>query len=463
MGETSRNQVKGIKIRTFNTCMIALSCLIFVCLICNTITMPGQYRTFITGTEDYIVCETDAARMSTASDYLTEQVRLYVENMDIRYMENYFTEVNVTRRRENALAELQQHETSQSVQDSLEAALCASNDLMDREIYAMKLISVANGYTADALPAEVRAVQLKAADAALTPDEMIEKARMMVFDTGYQDAKALIKSHLDHFTEGLLNGMAAQQQASEKELENSLSFQRVLIFILFILNIITFVVITVLIVRPLTIHIKRIKENGLLEITGSYEFKYLALTYNDIYELNAANQAVLESKAEHDPLTGLMNRGGFDNLRRIMKDSTVPLALIIADVDTFKQVNDRHGHEVGDRMLQKVSALLTHTFRASDYVVRLGGDEFAVVMPEMKPDHLPVLEKKVKMMNDLLQNSSDGLPPTTMSVGVAFSAHGFPEELFGQADQALYYVKKHGRCGCHAWGVDETEVKGSFL
>lgn len=456
MRETDTKHIKGVKIRTFNMLMILLSLIIFICLIINTLRMPGQYRDLIFSSDEYMVCEKDSADLNSASDYLTEQVRLYVETMDIKNMQNYFTEANETRRREKALEELGRHETSESVRESLESALQVSNDLMDREIYAMKLISLANGYDEDTLPEEVRAVQLKAADAALTPQEMIETARDLVFNTGYQDAKALIKSHLQHFVEGLLTTMSERQTISETKLGDSLSRQRALIFALFIMNVITFAVVTVLIVRPLTIHIKRIKDNGLLKITGSYEFKYLALTYNDIYEVNAANKAVLEKKAVHDPLTGLMNRGGFDNLRRVMKSSATPLAFVIADVDTFKQINDNYGHEVGDRVLQKVSNLMSCIFRATDYVVRLGGDEFAVIMPGMKREDLPVLELKLKKINQNLMETNDGLPSASLSAGVAFSKHGFHDELFNQADQALYYVKEHGRCGYHIW--DEKEI-----
>ena len=454
MKETVKKPVNGIRIRTFNAVMVLLSSLIFIALIANTLSIPGQYQNLITSTEEYMACELDAATLYQASDYLTEQVRLYVETMDLSNMQNYFTEANETRRREKALEELQQHETTQYVQDSLSSALQASNDLMIREIYAMKLVSVANGYSEDSLPAEVQAVQLKASDAALKPAEQIELARQMVFDTGYQNAKNLIYTHVDHFLEGLLTTMADRQAASQTALGRQLSYQRVLIFALFIMNIITFAAITILIVRPLTIHIKRIKENGLLEITGSYEFKYLALTYNDIYELNAANQAALESKAVHDPLTGLMNRGGFDELRKVLKSSSAPLALVLADVDTFKQINDTYGHEIGDRVLKRVAFLMSSIFRSSDYIIRQGGDEFAVIMHGMQREYLPILEQKLKSMNEILQKPTDGLPPVSLSVGVALSDQGFPEELYRQADQALYYVKEHGRCGYHIWNPE---------
>ena len=225
MNENGRKAIKGVRIRTFNACMIVLSCAVFFCLIYNTVRMPAQYHQLIIHTDEYMTCEEDASSLSAASDYLTEQVQYYTQNMDMKYMERYFEEVRVTHRREKALEDLESHETTDEAYDALQSALQCSNDLMNREIYAMKLISLANGYPEESLPEEVREINLKVSDAQLTPEEMIEKARTMVFDTGYQDAKALIRSHLDHFLESIIGNMANQQDDSEVELGHSISRQ----------------------------------------------------------------------------------------------------------------------------------------------------------------------------------------------------------------------------------------------
>ena len=455
MSEEKNVPLHGVKIRTFNICMIVLSSIVFLLLIGNTLLLSRQYRQFILYTQEYTACENDAAMLSAASDYLTEQVRLYTQVMDMRYMENYFTEINQTKRRDRALEDLQRYGPSGEITASLEAALQCSNDLTVREIYAMKLVSTANGYEEETLPAEVRAVQLRLTDAGLSPQAMLERARLMVFDDGYQDAKALIYSHLNHFTSGILTAMQTRQSDSEAALSLSLARQRLMILLLFITTIVTFVVITLLIVRPLTVHIKRIKENGMLEITGSYEFKYLAITYNDIYELNAATQAMLTRRAEHDPLTGAMNRGAFESLRLALREHPIALALMILDVDFFKRVNDTCGHEAGDEVLRQVAQMLIHSFRPSDYIIRLGGDEFAVVVMDIRQENEHVLREKVAMINRVLSAPSGTLPAVTVSAGVAFSENGFTEDLFSLADKALYYVKEHGRCGLHVAGEPE--------
>ena len=224
--------------------------------------------------------------------------------------------------------------------------------------------------------------------------------------------------------------------------------QRMLISVLFIENIMIFFLIILLVIKPLRIYIENIEDKEKLKISGSYEFKYLALTYNNIYELNAVNEAKLHYRAEHDALTGIMNRGAFDTCRQILRTKQEPLALIIIDVDKFKQVNDGYGHEMGDKVLKQVAKLLVESFRSTDYPARIGGDEFAVVVTDAREDMRFVIDKKIREINETLLNPKGNLPKVSISVGVAFSSCGFEDDLYKKADEALYEVKKNGRCGC---------------
>ena len=450
MGENITNQqraIRGIKIRTFSIVMMILACITFVTLISSTFQVSVKYDTFVTQTEEYIACEGDALMLQEASDYLTEQVRLYVHNTDDRYMENYFTEIHETRRREQALESLKKHNQDDSVERELEAALESSNGLMHREIYAMKLAAEASGCDEQELPQEVRDMKLYEEDLLLTPDEKLEKARHMVFDPVYQTQKGSISGHLDRFSDSVMEELKDRQQNNERDLRLAYSYQRFFIAVLFILNVLTYAVITVLVVRPLHMFIKSIQKNETLEIVGSHEFQYLALTYNDIYEIRAQNEAKLAHKAEHDALTGILNRGAFDELKEILNDRTEPMTLVLVDVDHFKEINDSYGHETGDKILKKVATALSSSFRSEDFVVRIGGDEFVVVSIGVSKREIGALEKKFIKINRTLQYPEDGLPPVSLSIGAACSESGFHERLYKQADMALYKVKAHGRCG----------------
>ena len=124
-------------------------------------------------------------------------------------------------------------------------------------------------------------------------------------------------------------------------------------------------------------------------------------------------------------------------------------AFLLIDADKFKRVNDDHGHEVGDKVLQKIARVLLANFRTDDYVCRIGGDEFMVLMVHINKDVRHLIENKVMQINRELSDTEDGLPPVTVSVGVAMCRNtDNPQELFHDSDVALYYVKEHGRNGC---------------
>ncbi len=122
---------------------------------------------------------------------------------------------------------------------------------------------------------------------------------------------------------------------------------------------------------------------------------------------------------------------------------------LLFDADMFKRVNDDHGHEVLDRVLKKIDATLTENFRSDDYICRIGGDEFMVLMVHISRDVRRLIENKVMQINADLAKAEDGLPPVSVSVGVALCRNtDNPQELFHDADVALYYVKDHDRNGC---------------
>ena len=102
-----------------------------------------------------------------------------------------------------------------------------------------------------------------------------------------------------------------------------------------------------------------------------------------------------------------------------------------------------------DTILQKVATLLKRTFRSIDYVRRIGGDEFASIMVEMTSDLKYTIEEKIEAVNETLSKEVDGVPAVSLSVGVAFSdLDNAEDDIFKDADKALYYIKEHGRHGC---------------
>jgi diguanylate cyclase (GGDEF)-like protein len=162
----------------------------------------------------------------------------------------------------------------------------------------------------------------------------------------------------------------------------------------------------------------------------------------------------LEQMATHDALTCCVNRGTVDALlahalRRGQRDGS-PLVFAMFDLDHFKQINDRHGHRVGDEVLRQVAAAVRARLRASDVLGRVGGEEFALLLPATDLAGARRLAEGVRAAVEALKvPGGDGKAVgVTVSVGVAVAASDAglsPDQIYGQADTALYAAKYGGR------------------
>ncbi|MDN5926166.1 MAG: GGDEF domain-containing protein [Hyphomicrobiales bacterium] len=165
----------------------------------------------------------------------------------------------------------------------------------------------------------------------------------------------------------------------------------------------------------------------------------------------SARSETLEHAALTDGLTGTQNRRYFDDalreyleeFRRIGK----PVGLMILDLDHFKQVNDNHGHDVGDEVLREVASCLKDMTRYHDVVARLGGEEFAVVAPNMNDEQLMKFAERIrKAISNLIVVSGNIRLKVTSSVGVAiWDGHESAEDFYRRADKMLYEAKRLGR------------------
>jgi diguanylate cyclase (GGDEF)-like protein len=451
MHDGDNKDIKGIRINQLNTTALMVSCILFLMVLLATVQVSRKYRDLITSANKYMECEKDVAMIENGSNYLTEQVRLFVITKEKKYSDNYFTELNKTRRREQGLENLIDCDISETSLSYLEHALKYSNALTDREVYAMKLAAVASRLDLTELAPEIQNTELSAGDQNLSPEEMDAAARDLVFNSAYQDVKAMITVYTSYFGNSVTTTTRLEHENNAQALHETLILQGVLLSALFIITCLTFMMIITLIIRPLKIYLKNIRDDTAMEIVGAYEFKYLALTYNNIYELNAANQQRLRYKAEHDPLTGMLNRSILESLDVVLSRQQSPLALLMIDVDHFKTVNDQYGHGIGDQILNKVAQLLKSSFRSNDLIIRMGGDEFAVIMLDVGVDKNELLADKMQQINQSLQNPDDNLPSVSLSIGIAFSKNGYEEGLFKKADQALYHAKENGRSCCQLY------------
>jgi two-component system cell cycle response regulator len=164
-------------------------------------------------------------------------------------------------------------------------------------------------------------------------------------------------------------------------------------------------------------------------------------------------QEQLRVQATRDALTGVLNRGTiFDLMERYLAQSVrekTPLAVILVDLDHFKQVNDTHGHQIGDAVLREAAKRLGVPMRAYDALGRYGGEEFLIVLPKCTTENAREVAERVRTsLASASVETPTGALAVRASMGVASTenaALGSIEALVQAADEALYRAKRAGR------------------
>jgi diguanylate cyclase (GGDEF)-like protein/putative nucleotidyltransferase with HDIG domain len=177
--------------------------------------------------------------------------------------------------------------------------------------------------------------------------------------------------------------------------------------------------------------------------------------------LLAGTIARLTEASHRDPLTGLLNRRGFEDtfdleLERARRGNA-PLSLIVGDLDRFKRINDMYGHPAGDAALERVARTIGSAKRGFDSAARVGGEEFALLAPECDEHGAYMLAERIRTEVDRTFAGSNG--HLTVSFGIAtFPLHGqTADSLLRAADQALYAAKRLGR---NRTVISSAEVPG---
>ena len=177
--------------------------------------------------------------------------------------------------------------------------------------------------------------------------------------------------------------------------------------------------------------------------------------------------------ADTDPLTQIWNRRAFDRaLARIYDSERGRMfnALIIADIDRFKDVNDRHGHPVGDRIIQLVADIICANAGNNAFVARTGGEEFAIIAEGLSEEGISRIADTIRQAIEtapfVSTETGANFGPVTISMGICMASEGnSPEDLYSKADRALYASKVSGRNQVtrHSSLVDGKARKNWFI
>jgi diguanylate cyclase (GGDEF)-like protein/PAS domain S-box-containing protein len=171
----------------------------------------------------------------------------------------------------------------------------------------------------------------------------------------------------------------------------------------------------------------------------SNEVTYVIAIVRDV-SYRAKVEQRLRHMSTHDALTGLYNRGFFDEEVSRLDRGRERIGIVIADLDGLKVINDRFGHAKGDQLLQQAAAVLHRSFRAEDVVARLGGDEFGALVPRATDAELAKIVARVR--THARESPDEGGMPLSLSIGATTAEPGGLGEALRAADEAMYAEKR---------------------
>lgn len=436
---------RGVSISLVNLFFTILTAIVFCFILIISNNVKKRFDAVNEALDKFIVCQQSSAKIREAADYLTDQARLFVVTHKHEYADAYIKELQETKRQEQAMEALESVcSKSDLALQRLKIALEQAQGLMDMEKYAMRLAFEVIGNVK--MPEQIADIPIADKDRGDSKAKLQETAVNNLFGDGYLIYKMRINVNCQLTVAAIEQQIKKDLNVNAEELGHNISRLRVLFLVLLIVNIFIFVAFGYLVIVPLGRFKASIQQDKKLNVIGSLEFKSLAESYNEIYEIKAQNEKSLLKKAEYDGLTGILNRRAFDQICKSSTEKRQKIALLLVDMDNFKGINDNFGHLGGDNALKALAKALKETFRESDYVARVGGDEFAAILPDCEPVAKDAIKRKIASINEKLSLLDE--KPVSVSVGVAFSSCGFTKELYDKADKALYAVKEKGKRGC---------------
>ncbi len=282
MTKANQHGSKGVSLRILHIAMIICAVIISILLIFSTYQSSNVFSKLSKATGNYIVRQEAAHELMEASDYLTEMVQRFTLEGDTQYLDNYFEEAFVSRRREASITSMAENEAEEVLVKQLQEAMDESTSLMYREYYAMKLVIDAKEIRDD--HESLRAIELKEEDTFLSAEEKMDLAQKMVLGTEYYEKKEIIRTKLKSSLQTLDKLMATTRQTTSDELNSELTIVRTAIIVLTVIILVLIWLTAKLGTIPLMEAEKKIEAEEPIPEQGAKEFRNLARGYNRMHE-----------------------------------------------------------------------------------------------------------------------------------------------------------------------------------
>lgn len=348
----------------------------------------------------------------------------------------------------------------------LKQAKQISNDLMQKELWALRLLFEAEGV--ETLPPEVASVQLSPKEQAASAREKQRLARDYVFGDQYARRKTELKQSIRSFQESQRNMIRMEQMESDSKGERYMDLNMMMGILIISWLLILQIGMYLLLIRPVSHYSERLRKQSEegndyapLDLQGSHEMKNLGLAFNHVLSQLQEAKLLLQRQNEEltvlsktDHLTKVLNRLAMENYMEALleeyRGTDWPIGIIMLDLDHFKSFNDAYGHPAGDDALRHVADILSGLVdQKGGLISRMGGEEFFILLPGQGEEAVGALadELLVAVRESKIVVGQSTKKNLTVSMG-SYVYRGGNETLkmlYTYADKALYAAKKQGR------------------
>ncbi len=430
----------GIHLNYLNLVMICIGIIIAVLLVFSTYRTTSRVEEIVDITNNYLNNQQTGGMVRDFTEQLGEQAKMFVTTPDVGTAKGYEAQLEVIN------AQIASYDPKEAISEAANSSMVSATSAFRArnaiETHAMRLAAgVLPEAAFQALPAFIQAEPLNEEELQMNPGQMKEAAIALLEAETYTEYAKTVRTNVN--ASHRLSSEVGMQQAKSTfgQVNGIVTGQKIMVFLFIAIAVAALFINHYLIISPIQKSVGNLDRREPIPVKGSYEVRHMAETYNALLEENETKTRELSYTATHDALTDTLNRAAFDKAYREAEGGQI--ALLIADVDHFKQYNDEFGHDIGDKVLQTTADALKHHFRTEDLICRIGGDEFCVIMPGICQSRAGNIRDRIERINAELAQTAAHLPPITLSAGVACWDRPNPKgSLFTDADHVLLELKK---------------------
>ena len=337
-------------------------------------------------------------------------------------------------------ARFETYRVDEKVFSMIQEAADSADALIDAQLHAIALVSAVHPLPDHPALAALELPELSAEEAALSDDEKMEHARVLLFNSEYGSLKQSVSSNVNGAV-GIIRGTSGQLAQGYGE---SVSKLRILLWVftiaVIVLLCISFVMLYRLFISPINRFSQLIvHDKPLDESKGLRETRVLAGSYNNLLHRHNVLEGILREAAETDTLTGLPNRYSLEQHLLDIEGKSHSLAVFQFDVNYLKRTNDTLGHAAGDDLIRRAGECISTCFAMTDNgrCYRLGGDEFAAILKNTSESEIAEIVHEFEQAQARYDVSiSWGYAYTEQVGGTSFKA------LMDEADRRMYQMKE---------------------